>query len=197
MHIDHVKRQFSTAYGTTRTTILHDDGLYRHIRIQGAHYYRFDLVTWPGSLFVNCEGDGYAFARTDDMFGFFRQGGAESLDPNLSYWAEKLYDTRSGKVRAHDAARFERDVVDVLATIGDEQRVKTIRLDLELETNPDDEDSCRTFVAEHKEFRHLEGDWRDWTFRYAYACIAICFGIREYDRLKATLAAAAQPETAA
>jgi hypothetical protein len=199
MDIDHVKSQFLSAYETATLTVLHDDGLYRHIRIQGQHYYRFDLVTWPGSLFVNCEGDGYAFARTEDMFAFFRMGvGVETLRPNLSYWAEKLYDPRSRKVREHDASLFERDVEAVLATIGDEQRVKAIRLDLELETNPDHEDSCWTFIAEHKEFRHLEGegDWQDWTFRYAYACFAILFGIREYDRHKQAVGAASGAQSA-
>jgi hypothetical protein len=182
-----IKRQFLAAYKDATTTILHDDGLYRHIRVKGRHYYRFELITWPGSLFVNAEGDGYTFARLLDMFEFFRHGdAAANLDPNFSYWAEKLYDSRSQKVRAFDYDAFARDIESEIATIADERRARDIRHDFEWECHQS-EGSCHAFLSRHEEFESLrsESDWHDWTFRYAYACFAICFGIQEYDRLKA------------
>lgn len=72
-------------------TILHDDGLYRHIRCKAPKngFYWFDLITWPGYLAFVGDGTGYTFARTRDMFEFFATS-AWKGKPNLSYWAEKV-----------------------------------------------------------------------------------------------------------
>lgn len=189
MDIQNVKTHFLAAYKTSKISILHDHGLYRHVRISGAAYYCFELVTWPGSLAVNCEGDRFSFLRTEDMFEFFRCGGdASELRPNFSYWAEKLSDPRSKTVREFNYHAFTRDVENVMASIASVARVAEIRSDLEHETYECDEHSCREFLSRYSEMEHLviDGKWEDWTFRYAYACFAIVFGIREYDRAKLT-----------
>src|SRR5580692_6155935 len=78
-------------------TVLHDDGLYRHLRFMQvitdeltgkqsrSSFYWFDLVTWPGNLVINGDMETFAFARSDDMFGFFR---GDRINPG--YWAEKV-----------------------------------------------------------------------------------------------------------
>lgn len=70
-------------------TILHEDGLYRHIKFAepGTGIWRFDLVTWPGHLVITGDLEDYHFARIPDMFDFFR-GPVGRI--NESYWAEKL-----------------------------------------------------------------------------------------------------------
>lgn len=194
MDIARVKSQFLSNYQTPRLSVPRDGDVYRHVVISGAPFYHFELVTWPGMLFVNCEGDGYCFSRTKDMFSFFRRGGdASELDPNFGYWAEKLTDPRSRNVRMFDYQAFEADVEKALKEISNEARVEEIREDLEFETNTQDEHSCREFLYRHAEFGDLaiDGQWEDWTFRYAYACFAIVFGIREYER--AAMREARQP----
>ncbi|WP_018265508.1 hypothetical protein [Methylosinus sp. LW4] len=185
MNIDNVRAHFAQSYPETHLEILHDSGLYRHIRIRGAHYYRFELVTWPGSLLINCEGDIYCFSRTADMFGFFRVDG-ERGEPNFSYWAEKLSDPRSKSVRGFAYDKFARDIEERLAELADQSRAEELRRELADECYEDDEETCRSFAHGHKELRGLamEREWKDWTHRYAYACFAILLGIAEYNRAK-------------
>ncbi|CAN2532580.1 hypothetical+protein [Methylocapsa aurea] len=187
MDAEKIGASFLSSYKDAKIELLHDVGMYRHVRISGAHYYRFELMTWPGSLSVNCEGDEFLFTRTTDMFDFFRRGAGAKCDaPNFAYWAEKLSDPRSRKVRAFDYSAFERDVESVLSTMADASRVEEIRDDLQSETCESDENSCREFLSRHAELLDLsiDGRWEDWTYRYAYACFAILHGIREYDRVK-------------
>lgn len=73
--------------------VLHDDGLYRHLRCKRPddYFYGFDIVTWPGYLaYVGDMGD-YLFSRVRDMFEFFASGTSlyeHRINP--SYWAEKI-----------------------------------------------------------------------------------------------------------
>lgn len=78
-------------------TVLHDDGLYRHLRFKkpGTAMYYFDLVTWPGHLTITGDCGSFHFARDTDMFGFFTAAGRDQMnDPrfgiNPQYWSEKL-----------------------------------------------------------------------------------------------------------
>jgi hypothetical protein len=87
--------------------VLHDDGLYRHLRFRRPDHnaYWFDLITWPGCL--TFRGDfttSYTFARLEDMFEFFR---GKHINPD--YWAEKLGGGREG-VRTYSAEVFEQRV---------------------------------------------------------------------------------------
>ncbi|URN11302.1 hypothetical protein LUW77_03145 [Streptomyces radiopugnans] len=72
-------------------TVLHNDGLYRHLRFMSPRTseFRFELVTWPGSLTIRGDyGDPHTFSRLDDMFQFFRADRRRGINPH--YWAEKL-----------------------------------------------------------------------------------------------------------
>lgn len=96
-------------------TILHDDGLHRHLRFRSpdhGHYW-FELITVPGALIFRGDGDSYVFARTTDMFEFFRSRNG-SINPH--YWAEKL--TIPGGRRAiteYDPDLFEQRVKEHVA----------------------------------------------------------------------------------
>lgn len=67
-------------------TVLHDEGLYRHLRFRAERsMYWFDLITWPGTLAIRGDiNHGFMFTRITDMFEFFR---GDSINPD--YWAEK------------------------------------------------------------------------------------------------------------
>lgn len=80
-------------------TVLHDDGLYRHLRMSAGDSIAFswDVITWPGSLAIRGDiGRELIFTRKTDMLDFFRDpdyddtvagGGAPRINPD--YWAEK------------------------------------------------------------------------------------------------------------
>src|SRR3954463_11871038 len=72
-------------------TIVHDDGLYRHLRFRNPNRtwnYWFDLITYPGGLTFQGDGESFTFRRLEDMFEFFRQPANATINP--SYWGEKL-----------------------------------------------------------------------------------------------------------
>jgi hypothetical protein len=99
-------------------TVLHDDGLYRHLRFQqasGSSFYWFDLVTWPGCLVISGDMGAHHFSRTRDMFDFFGPKGArggfedERWGINPHYWGEKLRGPRPGRdgVRSYSHEAFQ------------------------------------------------------------------------------------------
>jgi len=94
-------------------TILRDDGLYRHLRFKAPDggLYWFDLITWPGRLAVTGDVDTFVFARTDDMFDFFR--GSSKYGPNPGYWAEKIQDGRE-RAKRYDEDKFRQLVTDAV-----------------------------------------------------------------------------------
>jgi hypothetical protein len=96
--------------------VLHDDGLYKHLRFhgpKGRSFYWFDLVTWPGHLTFRGDAGCFTFARTEDMLAFFRSNPDRDYgDPfriNASYWAEKVQGTLDN---GRDAVRrYDSDVL--------------------------------------------------------------------------------------
>lgn len=68
-------------------TILHDNGLYRHLRFQkpDSSWYRFDLITWPGRLTIDGSMGTFTFAREFDMLECFRDGVVRA-----QYWQHKI-----------------------------------------------------------------------------------------------------------
>ncbi|MFB7917063.1 hypothetical protein [Streptomyces sp. NPDC056061] len=113
--------------------VLHEDGVYRHLRIQapGTRAWSWDISTWPGHLATSGDiADGYMFAREHDMVEFFshagrRDGyysdGAPSID--VRYWAEKLCGGRSHEVKKYEPKVFLQHIKDWLSEdeeLGDE-----------------------------------------------------------------------------
>lgn len=98
-----------------RMEVLHNDGLYRHLRFRdprrGYGSMWFDLITWPGNLVFRGDGESYAFARTTDMFEFFAhelyKDGSVHINPQ--YWAEKLTSHDQSQVYDMDTFREELD----------------------------------------------------------------------------------------
>jgi len=93
-------------------TILHDEGLYRHLRFRSPDHsgYWFDLITVPGTLVFQGDGDSYVFSRTEDMFAFFRGSSREERGINPMYWSEKLTIGGRNSVMRYDADLFEQRV---------------------------------------------------------------------------------------
>lgn len=113
--------------------ILHDDGLYRHLRVQapGTRMWSWDVTTWPGHLATSGDiADGHVFTREPDMLEFFTiagrsegyySDGAPSID--VRYWAEKLCGGRSHEVKKYDPDIFlqlVREHLEESEALGDE-----------------------------------------------------------------------------
>lgn len=72
-----IAARFAREMAGHEMTVLHDDGLYRHLRftsnLRGHGEYWFYLITWPGCLTIRGDyGNAYTFTREPDMLPFFR-----------------------------------------------------------------------------------------------------------------------------
>lgn len=177
-------------------TVLHDDGLYRHLRFKspdrGAYW--FDLITWPGCLTVRGDlGASYTFANRGDMLGFFR-GNSHEGSINPGYWAQKL-DADTGSVKTYSEERFKQIVTDLLAEFAEEDPMLAQTAKAEILANEDTfhEDGARSVLSEWEQRGVFSGTWewdlRDFDWSFLWACYAIVWAIAQYD---ATVHGAAQ-----
>jgi hypothetical protein len=212
-----------------QVTVLHDAGLYRHLRCVPPDHstWWFEIVTWPGSLAVRGDmGGGWIFSRVEDMFTFFRGKGHGTINPG--YWAEKLPDCgRSVRVYSEGVfrARLDEALTDydqaypdlaaehrrakaAYATAPERERypwkVHGPKEPAELKTLAE----VRELVADHDTYGQLASQngayellreleqadvvsdsygWSmsDWDWPFLWACHAIVWAIREYDRQRA------------
>lgn len=91
-HYPKVYESFLSEVTEHEMTVLHDDGLYRHLRFAapGTGMWSFNIISWPGHLATSGDiADGFMFSRSPDMFDFFEHGQADGWI-NASYWAEKM-----------------------------------------------------------------------------------------------------------
>ncbi|GAA2219641.1 hypothetical protein GCM10010400_76590 [Streptomyces aculeolatus] len=187
-----IAKRFRTDTASHQMTVLHNDGLYRHIRFRQTKHsaYWFDLVTWPGALHIRGDlGNNYTFQRLPDMFEFFRsrRGGI-----NAHYWAQKL-DSGSDSVKTYSEDLFRQLVVehfvdsvrwsDAPRGLGKEIRAEILDQDLS------DEGEARGLLEsfEFKGFKfHDVWEWSfgDWDWSFIWACHAIVWGIRRYDNVR-------------
>lgn len=194
-----------------KMTVLHDDGLYRHLRFMSQEPgkppnsgYWFDLITVPGSLIFRGDGESFVFARVRDMFEFFRSNPDRNMITiSPDYWAEKLTSNRAA------AKAYSREVLDqyVAGELKDaEERRPGIAKAWKFETGDasdyylDDEDSARQALADfeyavegHDSTFRFEGTWewdlKDFDWWYLWACHAIVSGIAQYDEARKAVAA--------
>lgn len=193
-----VAARFARDTAKHQMTVLHDDGLYRHLRFtsrpQGYGEYWFDLITWPGRLAMCGDvGDDYVFSRLPDMFEFFRGKGI-----NPHYWAEKLGGgRRSVKSYSEDLLRqlvVERFVEDARyngVPAGTGKALRTWVLDEDLSDEHAARQVLEDFAHKGYEFRDdlWEWDFHDYDSSFLWACHAIVWGIAQYDAARKQVAA--------
>lgn len=188
-----------------RMEVLHDDGLYRHLRFAepGGSFYWYDLVTWPGRLVACGDCGDYMFARLRDMFEFF-EGGRGQINPH--YWGEKLQGPRPGR---EGAKSYSEDVfkacvvewVDDTASDMDAGEATSLREAVDRDVLNDDdgylasEDEARRRLNdfEHRGCRFVdtfEWDLCEYDWSYLWCCWAIVRGIEQYRAAKAEAVAA-------
>lgn len=184
-------------------TVLHDDGLYRHLRCgrPDKRGYWFTLVTWPQKLVVNGDVGTYVFSRQEDMFELIR--GTSHSGPNFGYWHEKLVASGDDAV-AYSQQLFEVLVADYFEEVEAEKRwpgvvaAWTERVEgflAEYDTSNEDEArrALRDFTyqpesaADGKPFQFYDvWDWdlRDYDWKFLWSCHAILWGVQRYDAVK-------------
>jgi hypothetical protein len=181
-------------------TILHDDGLYRHLRVAraGSSMYYFDLLTWPGRLSI--VGDvqpGWVFSRVEDMFEFFRSPN-EQINP--TYWSEKVITGRA-EMESFSEEKFRAYVTEVVDQCeeswpGLREAVKEQIFDDDAGSYMFDQeafDALGAFhfsITENERTRWFQFDladarFRDWDWSFLWCCHAIVDGIARYDHIKA------------
>lgn len=177
---EHAEECFPRDTSKHEMTVLHDDGLYRHLRFArpGTNNMSFNIVTWPGYLAYSGDMGDYMFTRLTDMFDFFR---GDRINPG--YWGEKLVAGEAKKYSPEVAAAW---IAECLA-----------------EADPTDDvraDAARIDTSEGEEWTHRqlhdfpgnvfsdswEANFKEHTGRYIWCCLALVWGIMKYDEAKAS-----------
>lgn len=190
-----VKSSFLSDVEKHEMTVLLDHNVYRHIRFQrqGDSHFWFELVTWPNHLSIGGDMGTYVFARTEDMFRFFRR---DDLSINEDYWAEKVVSSDRTPVKEFrvEAVRqwFRDNLRCHLEGWSKSQRSVIVQQVRELFDCIDDmseEDVRRAIdgidVDGDMVFCDMwEVDFTTYTHRFLWCLHAIVWGIQQYDGAK-------------
>jgi hypothetical protein len=171
--------------------VLHDDGLYRHLRFMApkTSEYWFEIVTWPGSLAIRGDvGEDYVFTRVEDMFTFFR---GREINPH--YWAEKLGGGRRS-VKEYSEKLLRQRVVEQFVSdarwggvpAGTGKSLRTWVLNEDLGDEHEARNTVESFAHRGYEFSDVwEWDFHDYEPQFLWCCYALVWGIGQYDVAKA------------
>ena len=183
-------------------TVLHDEGLYRHLRMAapGTSMWHWEVVTWPGHLSITWDvADGFTFRRIPDMLDFFHLAGpsrnwyadgAPIIDHR--YWAEKLAHEQREATREYSAEEFLRHITLTLADRqgdGDIDAARAAELIAEARSHSEDEHTAVSWMSEV--FSAVDQDWydgtdlRDYTAQYLIACYALDATVQAYRQQEA------------
>ncbi|MDJ0337433.1 hypothetical protein [Cryobacterium sp. PH31-O1] len=189
-------RRFKNDVTKHRMTVLHDSGVYRHVRFQkpGTGIGHFALITAPGCLTIRGDMGTYVFARIYDMFNFFDRS---SYGINPGYWGEKLEAIgRPEGYREYSVEKFKawvnEDWADRMEQYTPAQRM-TIRAAIDSDILGDDNWGFDTeyiegatgvlddFDVEGFTYTDVgELDFEDYSYHYLWACHAVQWGIQQY-----------------
>jgi hypothetical protein len=182
-------------------TILHSDGLYRHLRFKkpGTIFYYFDLITWPGYLTIAGDMGTYTFERVEDMFTFFRA----SSDINPQYWGEKVRagsGTNGTITKEYSEDLFKKHVSEHVAEYVEykglskaerKSLIKAVKLEILEGGESYYESGARDSLADFSEVHEgsvfsdtWEWDLTDYTVQFLWCCFAIRWGISQFDATK-------------
>jgi hypothetical protein len=193
------KEQFLKSIKDHEMIIMHDEGIYRHLRFKKPNTmcYCFDLTTWPGYLTISGDMGCFCFSRTEDMFYFFDNDKRPDLEINPYYWSEKVesspYEEKPVKVFDIDVFRndFKKAFIDYELEEIEEDEDKSVKQSDLFEMYSDiltAEDEYEV-VHEVRNFQYHNGyaiDWecipsgKIWAYHYIWCCYAIQWGIIQY-----------------
>lgn len=197
---DPIAERFARESAKHEMTILHDDGLYRHLRFvaPGDSAYWYDLITVPGSLIFRGDGESFVFAREKDMFDFFRRSSWHG-GPNPTYWDGKLTSSREA-AKTYSERLFKQYVAEYIEDAKDDYPGLFAAWDAFIAEgwhSTEFEDGARAALdefefapdfAKHGPFRFTdtwEWDLKEHDWWFLWACHAIVAGITRYDQATA------------
>ncbi len=196
--------RFISDCGDHRMSVVHDQGLYRHLTFAAPRSLdRFEVITWPGHLTINGAHGTWTFARIVDMFDFFRSSrGLTGINPH--YWGEKLQGGLAcGNVltEEYDSDTFHalvREYVNDFAEGSDwpEETIADLRTEVAQQVTDDwldwtHEAGARALLDQF-EFRtashrfRFEEAW-EWDLcvpssHFLWSCWAVAFAVDQYDQ---------------
>lgn len=181
--IEDARARFERDTAQHQMTVLHDDGVYRHIRFQSpaTGIYWYELVTWPGRLTFAGDMGTWAFARLPDMFEFF------TGPINPTYWGEKI--------TAGECVAYDRDLVLTHAReIATEYDCQPALVEIERQSAFKDDlhdaaAAMRWLTEDMDKYPGFTDTW-EWTLRvytphFLWALHGIKHGIEQYRALTA------------
>lgn len=194
---DHAATMFATDTADHRLTILHDEGIYRHLlcKTPGTSMYWFTITTTPQTLIIDGDMGTYVFRREHDMFTWFR-----GFSPD--YWAQKLEAVdKNGGVKEHDEDLFREWVVQDFWERRDQYEPEDARRIwdgikghlLSRYTDRGSREACIDLLNDFAPRSAADGapidftyedawdhDWTDYSIHYLFSCHAILWAINEY-----------------
>jgi hypothetical protein len=176
-----VGEAFKRDVANHQMTVLHDDGLYRHIRFREASssFYWFDLVTWPHNLTINGDMGCWTLSRLEDMFEFFA---GNRINPG--YWDEKV--RGEARPEKYSEALFRESVTSHIADHADEYPSLAAAVAEEIFAEDlSHEEYARELLDSFKHDGFEFTDTWEWNFnehthRFLWCCYAIQWGIGQY-----------------
>lgn len=211
-HEQHARDNFQNDVKNHELEVISDDGkLHRHIRMKKpdtSNMY-YDIVTWSGYLCFTGDMGTFVFSRIHDMFEFFRDGrdyasiGDETANRepsiNLNYWAEKLQAVdKDDGYEIYSPELFKKSVMESaiefceyenllyeerLEFMADVEETVCSRAD-DGEMNAHDAVSSFEYKGHQVFHDTFEWNFKEWSYRYVWACMAIVHAIQEYDNWK-------------
>jgi hypothetical protein len=195
-----VRERFERDTAEHELTVLHDHGLYRHLRFQkpGTSVYYYDLITWPGYLTIAGDAGHYAFSRIPDMFEFFA---SDHGHINPGYWSEKLCAPShdGSNVRRYDYETYLVYVKEWFESVSEgltNEESADLRAALNVDVLSEDSPAVYDEHEAHRMLRdfehgqlHIEDSW-EWDLRefseiFLWCCWAIVNGVERYRALTA------------
>lgn len=188
---EEVTRHFPLRTANHRLTVLHDDGLYLHLRMSTAdsNIDSWQVMTWPGYLAVvgdMC--DGFTFHRhgEEDMLMLFHpdRGGI-----NPGYWGEKLATEQRDSWEEFDEDLFRSEVAEAVAESIDDDTLTSAEgaaLLEDAETHTDDPVSAVEWAGNNQEFLGdiYEGGFRAPSYNALFTCHALAATAAAYTTYK-------------
>lgn len=171
-----------------------DNDNVRHISFKkpGTNALKFDLVTWLGHLCIAGDMGTYVFARTQDMFGFFRR---DELTINDDYWAEKcLSGSEHEKISKFSVELFKANVQEYFDDYMCDEKPKNKEVwwasvkesGVEMVENESDAidwayHAGNSSMLDGAFLDFWEVSHREYTYHFIWCLYAIVWGIQRYD----------------
>ncbi|GGU84575.1 hypothetical protein GCM10010275_19540 [Streptomyces litmocidini] len=204
---------FKRATAGHQVTVLHEDGLYRHLRFQtpgNGSSYGYDLITWPYNLVIR---GGWTFTfsidATEDMLDLFRRTSFPGKI-NPGYWQEKVTAGRD-QIESFSEELLKKEIEDTVQQWEQDSPATGLREAVQehffgewpeynLEYREEANRALYDFSFTPKNAKpgdspYVFDDWSEWRLTefspgFLWSCHAIRHGIELYDAARKTEAVA-------